>query len=81
MRHRKPISGLLCLQHGVGDNGHCVYGPQSLGESVFPLITTYAGFIFWRFQTAVQGEGEFAQDALFLGLYWLVFTAADFFAP
>lgn len=46
--------------------------------SFLALITTYAGFIFWRFQTAVQGEGEFAQDALFLGLYWLVFTAAGF---
>ena len=46
--------------------------------SFLALGTTYAGFIFWRFQTAVQGEGEFAQDALFLGLYWLVFTAAGF---
>ena len=46
--------------------------------SFLALVTTYAGFIFWRFQTAVQGEGEFAQDALFLGLYWLVFTAAGF---
>lgn len=46
--------------------------------SFLALITTYAGFIFWRFQTAVQGEGEFAQDTLFLGLYWLVFTAAGF---
>ena len=46
--------------------------------SFLALITTYAGFIFWRFQTAVQGEGEFTQDALFLGLYWLVFTAAGF---
>ena len=46
--------------------------------SFLALITTYAGFIFWRFQTAVQGEREFAQDALFLGLYWLVFTAAGF---
>lgn len=46
--------------------------------SFLALVTTYAGFIFWRFQTAVQGEGEFAQDTLFLGLYWLVFTAASF---
>ena len=48
-------------QHGVGDNGHCVYGPQSLGESVFlALITTYAGFIFWRFQTPCRAKGSCA---------------------
>ena len=46
--------------------------------SFLALITSYAGFTFWRFQSGVSGEKEFEQDALFLGLYWLVFTAAGF---
>ena len=46
--------------------------------SFLALITTYIGFIFWRLQIEVRTQEEFTQDAIFLGLYWLVFTVAGF---
>jgi hypothetical protein len=46
--------------------------------SFLALLTTYAGFAYWRFQHAVDGSSDFWQDALFLGVYWVIFTAAGF---
>ena len=46
--------------------------------SFLALITSYAGFAYWRFQHDVGGSMEFWQDAMFLIIYWLIFTAAGF---
>jgi len=46
--------------------------------SFFALLASYAGFAYWRFTHPAGAEAAFLQDALFLGVYWLIFTGAAF---
>ncbi|MDP6904367.1 MAG: DUF2339 domain-containing protein [Verrucomicrobiota bacterium] len=46
--------------------------------SFLALLTSYGGFAYWRFRHAVGDSMDFWQDATFLGIYWLIFTAAGF---
>ncbi len=46
--------------------------------SFLALLTSYGGFAYWRFRHSVGDSMDFWQDATFLGIYWLIFTAAGF---
>lgn len=46
--------------------------------SFLALLTTYAGFAYWRFKHPVDGPSDYWQDAIFLGVYWIIFSAAGF---
>ena len=40
--------------------------------SFLALLTTYAGFAYWRFKHPVDSPSDYWQDAIFLGVYWIV---------
>ena len=46
--------------------------------SFLALLTTYVGFAYWRFKHPVGDTATFQEGAIFLGVYWIIFTAAGF---
>ena len=44
--------------------------------SFLSLLTTYVGFAYWRFKHPVADSAIFQEGAIFLGVYWIIFTAA-----
>ena len=46
--------------------------------SFLSLLTTYVGFAYWRFKHPVADSAIFQEGAIFLGIYWIIFTAAGF---
>ncbi len=46
--------------------------------SFLALVSSYFGLGYWRFVHPAGIESSFEQDALFIGVYWIIFTTAGF---
>ena len=46
--------------------------------SFLALLTTYVGFAYWRFKHPIGDTATFQEGAIFLCVYWIIFTAAGF---